>query len=735
MKATRSTRRDFLASSGALLLSFSLERPRDAQAAPLPGSLARSRRLDAWIRVGADGSVTVLSGKCEIGQGLATALAQIAADELDVDLERIDMVMADTGRTPNEGYTAGSLSIQQSGTALRQAAAEVRQILVDLAAQRLGAAAADLSITDGRISATTGRSTTYWELIDGVEIEQEATGRATPKPAAERRYVGQSVPRLDLPAKVFGEASFVHDLRLEGMLHARVVRPPSYGARLASVDEAPARALEGVVEVVRNGSFLAAIARREEQALAAATSLRDAARWEGETALPPNADLASWLRRQPAQDGVVDSVGPDPAEVPAAKSLEAEYSKPYLAHAALAPSCAVALERDGELVIWTHSQGVFPLRSSVAQVVGLPEERIRAIHMDGAGCFGHNGADDAACDAAVLARALPGRPVRVLWSREDELRWAPFGAAMSLRLRAGLDGEGRIVHWRHELWSNTHSTRPGRRPSFVAGWHLASPVPSPDAVNIPQPFGGADRNAVPLYDFPSRRVVEHFLPDMPVRVSALRSLGAFANILAIESFMDDLAAAAGIDPIAFRLKHLKDERGRRVIELAAKAAGWTPASVTPRSAESGSAKKGRGFAFSRYKNRGTYLALVIDVEVDASGAVRVEKAVAAVDAGEVINPDGLRNQIEGGIVQAASWTLYEQVTFDRQKITSTDWRRYPILEFPEAPDVEVVLVDQPDKDPLGVGEAAQGPTAAAISNAVFAATGIRRRDLPLNAGA
>ncbi|MEE2777147.1 MAG: molybdopterin cofactor-binding domain-containing protein [Acidobacteriota bacterium] len=714
------TRRDFLGTSGSLVVAFAMGRPRAAGAQELPRSLGREPSLDSWLRLDASGRITVFSGKCEIGQGIKTALVQIVADELDVGLASVDIVTADTARTPNEGYTAGSMSMQTSGAALRQAAAEVRQILLKEAAGRLGAATGALSVSEGRVRAPNGRGVTYSQLVEGADLRGEARGEAQPKLPGERRLAGTSVPRLDIPAKVFGQAAFVHDLRLDGMVHARVVRPPSYGARLARVrpvvNEVP-----GALRTHRDGSFLAVVNEREENAVAMAEDLAARAEWEGETELPPADDLDGWLRRQETADGEVSALGVDPASVPSSMRVKASYAKPYLAHGSVAPSCAVAVDRAGELTVWTHSQGVFPLRASLARVLGIAAEKIRCIHMDGAGCYGHNGADDAACDAALLARALPGRPVRVLWSRQDELRWAPFGSAMSIDLEAGLDDSGRVTSWRHDLWSHAHSTRPGRQPTFVAGWHLAEPVPLPSALNIPQPFGGADRNAVPLYDFGSQRIVEHFIRHMPVRVSALRSLGAFANVFAIESFMDVLAAKAGADPIDFRLRHLSDPRGRAVVEAVRESSGW----VSPVKAGSG-----RGFAFTRYKNRGSYLAMVVEVSA-AGGAISVDRATAVVDAGEIVNPDGVRNQIEGGIVQAASWALRESVSMDSSRVRSTDWRSYPILRFSEVPEVSVELIDHPELPPLGVGETAQGPTAAAIANAIAAATGERRSTIPL----
>ncbi len=598
-----------------------------------------------------------------------------------------------------------------------------------------------------------GGSTSYWELVSDTTLRMEATGRATPKPAADRRLVGRPVPRLDIPGKVFGEAVFIHDLQLPGMLHARVVRPPSYGARLASIDDAAARALPGVVGVVRDGSFLAVVAEREEQAIGAAETLAGGARWEGATPLPAGDSIAEWLRGMASREGTVSSKGADPAAAAvagaAAKTIEAEYAKPFIAHASLGPSCAVAQVTGDRLRVWTHGQGVFPMRAALAKLLGIAPDRLRVTHLDGAGCYGHNGADDAACDATLIARslegALAGRPVRVQWSRRDELTWAPFGSAMAIRARGGLDARGNVASWSYDLWSHTHSTRPGRgEAGFVAAWHLASPQPAPAAFNIPQPAGGEDRNAVPLYDFASQRVVEHFVPDMPVRVSALRSLGAFANVFAIESFMDELAAAAGADPVEFRLRHLSDARGRAVIEATARAAGWKGRSTggdrgrAVLGADDEPAERmvntvrGAGFAFARYKNQAAYVALVAEVAVDrADGTIRVERMTAAVDAGDVVNPDGLRNQIEGGMMQAASWTLYEEVAFDRERITSVDWRSYPIARFGATPIVKVEVVERPNDPPVGAGEAAQGPAAAAIANAVFAATGARLRDLPL----
>ncbi|HEY8368001.1 MAG TPA: molybdopterin cofactor-binding domain-containing protein [Thermodesulfobacteriota bacterium] len=723
------TRREVGKAVGGLLLAFSLSpgpAPARAAALRLSGSLGRTPALDAWIRVAPDGTVTVFTGKVELGQGILTALAQIAADELDVAIERVRVVSADTARTPDEGYTAGSMSVETSGAALRQAAAEVRRILLDLAAERLSVPVERLEVDDGAITVRgSGTRTSYWALANDVRLHREATGAARPKPPSRHRLVGRSVPRLDIPRKVTGGASYVHDLRLPGMLFGRVCRPPSFGARLLSVDEAAVRAMPGVVALVRDGDFLAVAAEREEQAIAAVERLRQAARWREAPTLPEPAAIHDYLKALPATDTVVGEK--NGAAPPAVRWLTATYRKPYLAHASMGPSCAVAQFRDGTLTVWTHSQGPFPLRRELATVLRLPESRIRVVHTEGAGCYGHNGADDAALDAALLARATSGRPVKLQWMRDDEFGWEPLGPAMTMTVRAGLDAAGSIVDWTYELWSPPHSTRPGGRggSNLLAAWHLAEPLAAPLPVNVPQPAGASDRNAVPLYDFPRQRVVNHFLPRTPIRTSALRTLGAYANVFAIESFMDELAAAAGADPVEFRLRHLGDERAKAVIRAAADRAAWRPG-------ETGDGRRGRGVGFARYKNLQCYVAVIADVEVDrASGEVRVPQIVAAVDAGQVVNPDGLVNQIEGGIVQSTSWTLKEQVTFDRQRVTSRDWNSYPILTFPEVPRVDVVVLNRPDERPLGAGEGSQAPTAAAIANAVFHATGTRVRDLPI----
>jgi len=721
------SRRAFL-ETGALVVGFALA-PRLARGQDrLPGSLNGNRRLDAWLRVDPNGTVTIFTGKIELGQGIGTALSQIAADELDVDLKRLDVVHGDTARTPDEGQTAGSLSVEQSGTALRFACAEARGILLTAAAAKLGVPAADLSVRDGTIGASGGGRVTYWDLAGDADLGREATAKATPKPPSEHTWVGKSVRRRDIPKKFTGGAVYVQDVRLPGMVFGRVVRPPSPGAELASVDEARVRSLPGVVAVVRDGSFLAVAAAREEQAIRAREALKQSARWKETESLPPSGDALYrdlMARPAPAQT-VTEKTAPAAAAV---KTLDALYTRPYQCHGSIGPSCAVAQWQDGRLTVWTHSQGVFPLRGDLAKAFGVEAKDIRCIHAEGAGCYGHNGADDVALDAALLARATGGRPVKLQWMRDDEFMWEPYGSAMVMKLSGGIDAQGNVVAWSHEVWSHPHSTRPGSSSgvNLLAARHLARPSAPVLPADVPQPAGGSDRNAIPLYDFGSVKVVKHYVAQAPLRTSALRTLGGYANVFALESFVDELAAAAGADPVEFRLRHTTDPRARAVIEAAAQRASWKPGAK-------GDGARGRGVAFARYKNLACYCAMVADVAVDRGwGRVRVTRVVAAVDAGQIVNPDGVVNQIEGGIIQSASWTLKESVRFDRTRVTTRSWADYPIVRFDEVPEVEVVLLNRPSERFLGVGEGAHGPAAAAIANALAHATGRRLRALPFTA--
>jgi nicotinate dehydrogenase subunit B len=703
-----------------------------------PISLLNNPELDSWIHINTDGTVTVLTGKVEIGQGIKTALAQIAAEELEVSLERIRMATTDTDQSPDEGLTVGSMSLETSGHAIRIAAAEARHILLSIAYEELEAPLERLEVRDGTISdPVTRRCVTYWDLFGGQRFGRQITGIGRLKPVATYQVIGRPALRLDLQAKVSGAPVYVHDLELPGMLHARVLRPPNYAARLVSADLEAIRRMPGVVDVLRDGSFLAVVATREEQAINAVEALQVNTSWEGEPELPPQRTLYDHLLSAPAQSFLVvdgtstdDPIPPYTTPIKAEYTLEATYYRPYQMHASLGPSAAVAWMEDGKLTIWVHSQGVYPIRSAIATVLGMDEADIRVIQIEGAGCYGHNGADDAALDAALIARYLTGNPVSVKWMRADEMTWEPYGPAMVLKLRASLGQEGQVIDWNHEVWSYPHLGRPrgGDRVSdLVASWHLAIPFEKPQRFPFHAPHIGSHRNADPLYAFPKKRVIKHFVPDSPLRTSAMRGLGAYANIFAIESFMDELAQGARIDPVEFRLRHLEDERARAVIQACARKAGWS-------SGKSLEADHGRGIGFAQYKNRQCYAAVIVELRVDReSGAIKLERAIIAADAGQIINPDGLSNQLEGGFVQSASWTLKEQVDFDQHGVKARDWDSYPILRFPEIPKIEVVLINHPELPTLGSGEASQGPTSAAIANAIFKAVGVRLREIPFTA--
>ena len=720
-------RRQVLAAGGALIVSFSLSdafAQDHAAAAPKPpGSLATSPYLDAWIRIDADG-ITVFTGKAELGQGFRTAFQQIAAEELDVSFASLKVVTADTLLTADEGYTSGSQSTQYSGTAIQNAAAQVRELLVAEAARRLDVPVENLRTENGAVIAPDGQRLGYGDLVADKMLHVQAQPKSKLKNPATYKVMGQPVPRVDIPAKVTGGAAYVQDMRLPGMVHARVIRPPSYGAQLTECDTASVEKLPGFVKVVRDGNFLAVVARKEFQAIKAMRALSKAAKWKEKPGLPKHDDLLRVLTGLKSNDTTIFQQSD--ASATGQKTIEATFTRPYQAHGSIGPSCAIAQLADGTMKVWTHTQGVYPDRQGIAEMLKVPLPSVRLIHVEGSGCYGHNGADDAAADAALIARELPGIPVRVQWMREQEHTWEPFGPAMVTRLKASLDGNGKIADWNFDVWTNTHSMRPGGAGSMLAAQHMAESFAVPEPQPIPLPAGGGDRNAIPIYKFPNAKVVHRFIPEMPLRVSAMRALGAYHNIFSIESFMTELAELAGIDPVEFRLNHLEDKRGREVIEKAAKEFGWQKAQKAP-------PDRGYGFAFARYKSLAAYCAIASEVEINReTGRPRLVRAVAAVDSGQVVNPDGLINQVEGAILQSMSWTFYEAITFDDTRITSTDWQTYPILRFDAVPDkIDVHIINRPGLPFLGSGETGQGPAAASVANAVANATGKRLRDLPL----
>jgi CO/xanthine dehydrogenase Mo-binding subunit len=700
----------------------------------LPGSLHTNRRLSQWLTFGEPGVVQVFTGKVELGQGILTALQLLVAEELDMPLAAVQMCSASTTRGPDEGVTSGSLSVQDSGGALRQACAEVRAMALQRAARLAGQPGDSLTVHKGRFRSAQGQDLgDYAALLQGIELDIECLGAAKSKAISERRLLGQvSPPRLDLADKVFGRARFIHDMRLPGMLHGRVLRPATLDATLAHWPADDVAALPSGVRCWADGRFIAIVADVERDADAAAVKLGSRIEWQAGTPLPELHDLDSFLSTAPHQTTVTAERGkPDwPSD---GLHHRAVYLKPYLAHASIGPSCALARWDGCQLEVWTHSQGIHNLRDDIEKALAreatpLVSADIVIHHVEGSGCYGHNGADDVAFDAVLMALRCPGQPVRVLWSRADELTHSPFGAAHRTLLQARLDASGQLSHWHHELWANGYSSRPGRAPAPA----LLAASERADATDLPLPInpplgagGGADRNAVPAYAVPNLKVITHRLTVMPLRTSAMRALGAYANVFAIESFVDELAEKLGEDALAFRKRHLDDPRALAVLDTVVERSSWWAG----RALEADGI--GYGLAWARYKNTGAWCAVIARVRVDEQ--VRVLNLDLAVDVGMVVDLDGVINQIEGGAIQSTSWSTKERVTFDRGAITSDEWLSYPVLRFSEVPEVRVHVIDRPDQPPVGAGEAAQGPVAAALANAVHDALGVRVRELPLSA--
>lgn len=736
-KALAPTRRQALL-GGGLFVAFSfatrglgqLAGGGEGGAAPkalrpdLPGSLKNNPVLDAWMRIAPDGHVTVCSGKAELGQGIRTALLQVAAEELDLPPASITFITADTARTPDEGLTAGSHSMQDGGTALANAGANVRMLLTQAAAQRWGVAPDTLTTSgDGHVVAPDGRRAGYGELAAMLSLHVEAVANAPRRNPAQYRTLGRNLPRVDIPAKLTGGEAYVQDLRLPGMLHARIVRGPSYGTRLTKPNFDAARKMPGVVAVIQKGDFAAVVAKKEWQAIQA---MRVAQASDYVRTLPalPVGDGPHRLQSLEAREIVV--LDTHDGERPVTHTVRASYSRPWFSHGSIGPSCAVALAKDGALTLWSHSQGVFDMHRAVADLVDLPADKVRCIHTPSAGCYGQNGADDVTAEAGLIAMALPGHPIRLQWMREQEFGWEPCGCGMVTRVEASIGPDKRIAHWTYEVWSNSHNNRPVKAGGYAVAQQLDPPLPKQEAKPIPMPEGDGDRNANPLYVFPNMNVLYHFVPEMPLRVSALRSLGAHLNIFTLESMLDELALAGGVDPLEFRLAHMQDERARAVMIEAAHRFGWARRSR-------GDGRRGCGMAFARYKNIGAYCALAMEIEVEReTGAIAVRRVQAAVDAGQAVNPDGVRNQVEGGIIQSLSWVMREAVTYDVSKRTSFDWGSYPILRFLDIPgSIDIHVMERPGQPFLGAGETAQGPASAALANALADATGARLRDMPL----
>ncbi len=683
----------------------------------LPKSLTDNPTLNRWLDFAVPGRAGVHVGKVELGQGVSIALMQIAAEELGVALDQIELTAGDTDAAPDEGTTTSSLSIEVGGAALRLVCAEFRAIALDASAARLGCAVRALDVEDGAILRNGEPSgLEYWNLA--LDLNRAATGSVAPKPASAYRLVGQNIPRRDLATKMFG-AGFMQDFSRPGMRHGHVVHAPRIGLAVSGFDIAAIqRAAGGAVEILRHGMMLALIADSETALRRVALAADSAVEWAGLPGITPDQQDAAWLIDQPSRDGDHGT-----ADTPTAgRKLSAIYSRPYISHGSIGPSCAMAEFRDGHLTVWCHAQGVYGLKATLAGGLKLALDQVSVRHLHGSGCYGQNGADDAAFDAAAIALLRPGTPIRVQWRREDEFGLEPVGPAMRIRQDGVLGADGGLVDLTTEIWSGPHTSRGGAGNPLTARTQPDPVTPTPlNETSAPYP-GAGTRNAVPNYAIPATRYRHHLVPVTPVRTSSLRGLGAMPNIFALECFIDECAEAAGQDPLAYRLAMQPDPRARDVLITVAEMAGWAargPAGTG----------NGLGLGFGRYKNASGYAAVAVRVSVDAD--IRLVEIWCAADAGLAINPDGVIAQLEGGIIQGASWTLKEQVQFDAAGIASRNWDRYPILRFSEIPPITCCLMNRPHDPSLGMGEATIGPIAAAIGNAASHALGARLRDLPL----
>jgi CO/xanthine dehydrogenase Mo-binding subunit len=725
-------RRAFLKASGALTVGFSMLGARIADAAIESSASLRppksviNEAIDSWLVISPNNRITVFSGKVDLGTGARTALAQMAAEELDVAFDQIEMVMGDTATTPDQWLTAGNLTIFQGGSELRRAAASARRVLVDRAAQRLGASVGELIVEDGvvRVKTNPRRAVAYSELL-GSGLQLKVDPKIELRKSTQYKLIGKSIPRVDIPAKVTGEFEYVHDVRLPGMLHARVVRPDDLGAKLVSFDDSAAKRVGGFVQTVRKGDFIAVVARSEWGAVKAARALK--VNWSAGTGLPDQATVFThWRNRPVAKEEVTQTAGDVQAALQgAAIRVKASYEFAVQTHATIGPSCAVADFKGGKLTVWTSSQATHSMVHELSVVTKMPKDAIRLVFLEGAGCYGRNGTEDAAADAALISQEI-SKPVRVQWSRADETARAPKSPPRAMDMEAGLDAQGNVVAWSGDF--------------YIALNHVAAfkpldfPLLAATETGIPRPgnwVGFLFQNSGQPYGFPNIKVNTKHIAEAFFRSSHLRSPGRIENSFANEAFMDELVAAAKADPLEYRLRYMKDPRAIEAIQTAAKLANWQARPGPNPSAGSGDVVKGRGIAYMRYNNTITYVAAVAEVEVTKStGAIKVTRICMAHDCGEMVNPDGVANQVEGGILQTVSRTLMENVTWDRTKVTSVDWATYPISRFPDMPKVEIALLDRPGAAAWGAGEPAPCAIPGAIANAVFDATGVRLRSLP-----
>ncbi len=720
----RIARRDLL-KAGALVVGFSMARLPQALgqvAAPTRGALPLGD-LDSFLALQRDGTVVIYSGKVDLGTGHRIAMRQMVGEELSLPIARIELVEGDSALTPNQGPTAGSSGVMRGGVELRQAAATLHQALLTLAAARLGQPVEALSLLDGKVKASDGKSVEVAELVGDRPLDVKMNAKAPLKKPAQYTQVGKPLPRPDIPDKITGRHVYVHDFVLPDMLHGRVVRPPAVGARVLSVDEASVAGLPGV-KVVRIRDFIAVTSAHEWAAVRAAQELK--VQWSESAPLVTHQGVVDWARRGPfvAEETLVNKG--DAARLAALASapgrISATYSWPLQSHGSMGPSCSVADVKPDGATVWTASQASHRLVNPCAAALGIPRDKVRVIYLDGAGCYGMNGHDDASIEAVMLSQAT-GRPVRVQWSRQEELGWDPKGPPQLLELRGTLTPEGRIDAWETEMWL----------PRATANLEWV-PLLSPLAAGLKQPEGQStglvSQNGDPPYATHAAKVHVHWLAASPLRPSNIRAPGKVANSFAVESFVDEMASMAGVDALQFRLRDLSNPRGRELIERLARLVQWTPR-PSPGPATRAPVASGRGMAYVHYKHNETFVAMAMEVEVErATGQIRVKRVACTHDCGLMINPDNVRAQVEGSILQTLSRTLHEETTFDRSRVTSVDWASYPILRFPEVPRLDIELVQRIDQPPLGAGEAATSPVAAALANAVFDATGVRLRAVP-----
>jgi nicotinate dehydrogenase subunit B len=729
------SRRGFLKSGGALVVSFTIGARLDAlvqggpaQGGPPPGGRggpdapATAAELDSFLAIHEDGSVTLSTSRVDVGTGIATAFCQTAAEELGIPVDRFTVIEGDTARTPNHGGTGGSSGIPRGAADIRRAAATARQTLIEMGAVALNRPAAELTIVNGDVRpASGGAGRSVGSLMGGKRFSIRVNPNVPLKDPSTYTVVGKPILRPDVAAKSIGRHVYVQDHRVDAMLHARVIRPAAVGAKLASVEESSIGHIPDA-RVVRLESFLAVVAKNEWAAIRGARELKTS--WSGGQTLPGSDGLDRYLRSA-ALDPTQPAINRGDATAAlssAARQVTATYYWPFQSHGSLGPSCAVADMKADGVTIWSATQDAYGLRNALARTFALQPNAIRIIYMDGSGSYGTNGAWDVAADALMLSRAV-GQPVRVQWMRQDELGWDPKGPAQLLDLRGGLDTAGNLIAW------ETHAYGPGG-PQWTRALLAQDSAGLAAAVDA-RPSPPVTQHADPPYNVANLRVVAYPVPDTPLRLSNLRSPGKIANVFAVESFTDELAAAAGVDPLAFRRHGLSDPRGLAVLDRAAQMIGWQPRPSPSPAGRSGNVGVGRGIAYVHYKQVENYVAVAMEVAVDrTTGRITIRRVTCAHECGLIVNPDGLRNQVEGNIMHTLSRTLHEEVTFDRSKVTSVDWASYPVRRFPEAPPIEVALLDRPDQPPFGAGEAASTPVAAALANAVFDATGVRLRTVP-----